>query len=115
MKLVGIDESLLSKVGKACPGVFRAWMAEMREATWNSADEMLVHYPRCRHLGGCRFHFSMLPDDSGLRANVIFARPTAPGCVTVTGFASAPQSSAAAPVSRRQRSPMNMSTKTPTV
>ena len=116
MKLIGVDESLLSELEQTCPGASRAWMSEVRRAAWNSPGEMLRHFPRCQALGGCRFHFPLLPDDSGLSANVIFSDPPSEGCVLVTGFVAAPTLSTAPASQRRQRSTLKTNTcQTPTV
>ena len=95
MILIGVHQGLLKEAERSCPGAFRAWVAEVGVAGWRSFGDVLVRYPRCRHLEGVRYHFPLGPQDFGLRADVIFDEPDREGCVHAIAFAPALRLSAA--------------------
>ena len=72
MNLVGLTPELVADGEKRCPGGFRAWLSEVQRADWANAEAMLTTYPKCWWIRSDRYHFSLGPDDFGIRAEVYF-------------------------------------------
>lgn len=72
MNLIGLTPELEADAAKRCPGGFRAWISEVKTAEWEDADQMMKSFPRCWQMSVDTYHFSLGPDDVGIRADVFF-------------------------------------------
>ena len=92
MKVIGITTLLRGEADQKCGSGFRAWFLEVKQGTWGSWAELLLHYPGALRTGGDEAHFPLAGDGTGIRTMIFFK----PGLMRLLGIAPAPVASAAA-------------------
>lgn len=86
MNLIGLTAKLMEDADAQCGEGFRAWLGEVRMASWEDVAGMRRCFPRCWWLEADHFHFSLAPGDAGIRVDVHFG----PGLVRLHAIAPAP-------------------------